>query len=433
MSQINNDRRRLLQAFGASATLAGAALLPGGAFAAPQKNRKLGRVVVIGGGFGGATAAKYLRKWSNGAIEVVLIERNKEFISCPTSNEVLAGNRDYASLVHSYDALKKNWGIKVVHAEVSAIDPEKRQVRTSHGEQFGYDRLVISPGIEFNFGAVAGYDEKAQQKILHAWKAGPQTIALRQQLVDLADGGTFVLSIPKAPYRCPPGPYERASQIAHYFKTHKPNSKVLVLDGNDKIISKTKLFADVWANDYKGIIEYRPNWNTTEIDAATQTVTSEIGDKERGDIINLIPPQAAGKLARDAGVINANNRWATVDWVTLESTAVSNVHVLGDATLSSPLMPKSGHMANQHGKAAAAAIVEILSGRPAQPMLMANTCYSLVDARRGIHVDSVHRYDPEKKQLLVVEGSGGVSKEPSVEEGLFARAWARNIWSDTLS
>lgn len=433
MSRINNERRRLLQTFGAAATLAGAALLPGSSLAAARKAKHLGRVVVIGAGFGGATAAKYLRKWSDGAIEVVLIERNKQFISCPTSNEVLAGNRDYGSIVHSYDALKKNWGIKLVHASVTAVDTERRKVKTDHGDEFSYDRLVISPGTDFNFAAINGYDEKAQQEILHAWKAGPQTLALRQQLLDLPDGGTFVLTIPKAPYRCPPGPYERASQIAHYFKTHKPKSKILVLDANDKIISKTKLFSDVWANDYKDIIEYHPNWNTTEVNADSRIVTSEIGDKVRGDIVNLIPPQTAGKIAHDTGVINANNRWATVDWVTLESTAVRNVHVLGDATLSAPLMPKSGHMANQHGKAAAAAIIETLSGREPRPTLMANTCYSLIDDRRGIHVDSVHRYDPEKKQLLVVEGSGGVSREPSVEEGLFSRAWAKNIWADTLS
>ena len=432
MSVINHDRRRLLQAFGASATLAGAALLPGSARAAPNKGKKLGRVVVIGAGFGGATAAKYLRKWSDGAIEVVLIERNKQFISCPTSNEVLAGHREFETLVHSFDGLKKNWGIKVVNAAVTAADPDKRTVRTDRGESFTYDHLVVSPGIDFNFGAVAGYDEKAQEKILHAWKAGPQTIALRKQLVELPNGGTFIITIPKAPYRCPPGPYERASQVASYFKAHKPNSKIIVLDANDKIISKTKLFADNWANDYKDIIEYRPNWNTVEINAETNIITNEIGDRERGDVINLIPPQTAGKIAHDIGVVNANNRWATVDWVTLESTAVKKVHVLGDATLSAPLMPKSGHMANQHGKAAAAAIFEILSGREARPTLMANTCYSLVDERRAIHVNSVHRWNPEKQQLLVVESSGGVSKEPSVEEGLYARAWAKNIWSDIL-
>jgi len=429
MSRFNSDRRRLLQALGASATLA----LPGAAFAAPAKGRKLGRVVVIGGGFGGATAAKYLRKWSHGGIEVVLIERNKTFISCPASNEVLAGNREYASLVHGYDGLRKNWGINVVHAEVTAVDTEKRKVRTDHAGEFAYDRLVVSPGVDFRFNDIAGYDEKAREKILHAWKAGAQTLALRQQLVDLPDGGVYIQTIPKAPYRCPPGPYERVSQIAHYFKTRKPNSKIIVLDANDQIISKGKLFKGVWDTDYQGIIDYRPNWNVTEINAETNIVTNEIGDRERGDVINLIPPQHAGKIAHDIGAVNANKRWVNIDWITLESTAVGNVHVLGDATLSAPLMPKSGHMANQHGKAAAAAIVEILSGRQPQPTLMANTCYSLIDHRRAIHVDSVHRYDPEKKTPIVVPGSGGVSSAPSVEEGLFTRAWANNIWADILT
>ncbi len=433
MTRFNSDRRRLLQALGATATLAGAAALPGSAFAAPAKNRKLGRVVVIGAGFGGATAAKYLRKWSNGAIEVILIERNKEFISCPTSNEVLSGNREYASIVHSYDSLKKNWGIKIVHANVTDVDVDKRKVRTDKAGEFAYDRLIVSPGVDFRFGDVAGYDDRAQEKILHAWKAGPQTLALRKQLLDLPNGGVYIQTIPKAPYRCPPGPYERVSQIAHYFKTQKPNSKIIVLDANEQIISKGKLFKGVWDSDYAGLIDYRPNWNVTEINADTHIVTSEIGDRERGDVINLVPPQTAGKIAHDIGAVNANNRWVSIDWITLESTAVKNAHVLGDATLSAPLMPKSGHMANQHGKAAAAAIIEILSGREPGPTLMANTCYSLVDDRRAIHVDSVHRYDPEKKAPIVVPGSGGVSAAPSVEEGLFTRDWARNIWSDTLA
>jgi len=426
MSIIDQNRRRLIQALGAS-------LLSGGAFAAPGRRRRLGRVVVIGAGFGGATAAKYLRKWSGGAIEVVLIERADAFISCPTSNEVLGGNRDYGSLVHRYDALQKNWGIKVARATVTAIDADKRRIRTDRAGQIVYDRLVIAPGVDLDFSAIAGYDARAEETILHAWKAGPQTLALRRQLLDLPDGGVFVLTIPEAPYRCPPGPYERACQIAHYFKTRKPRAKLIVLDANEKIISKTKLFADVWASDYKDIIEYRPNWNAVEVDAENRVVISEIGDRERADIINLVPPQSAGKIAHEAGVVNANDRWVAIDWVTMESTAVPRIHVLGDATLAAPLMPKSGHIANQHGKAAAAAIVEMLSGRQAQPIPMANTCYSLVDDRRAIHVDSVHRWNPEQKELLVVEGSGGLSKEPSVQEGLFARAWARNIWADTLS
>lgn len=435
MSRFNPDRRRLLHALGASAALAGAAGIPGSSFAAAagKPGKKLGRVVVIGAGFGGATAAKYLRKWSNGAIEVTLIERNKQFISCPASNEVLGGNRAYDSLVHSYDGLRKNWGIRLVHASVTGIDADRHRVRTDSARDFEYDRLVLSPGFDFIYGGIEGYDAKAQETILHAWKAGPQTLALRKQLEDLPDGGTYVLSVPKAPYRCPPGPYERASQIAWYFKTHKPRSKVIVLDANDKVISKEKLFLGVWEGDYKGILEYRPGWNVVAVDAVTNIVTSELGDKERGEVLNLLPPQRAADIARVAGVVNVNDRWADVDWISLESTAVKNIHILGDALQAAPLMPKSGHMANQHGKAAAAAIVEILSGREPQPTLMANTCYSLVDDKRAIHVDSVHRYNPEKKVPLVVEGSGGVSKEASVEEGLYTRAWATSIWKDSLS
>ena len=430
MLPSNNHRRRLLHALGSAAALVTVPGLPWAA--SPKPGTPRGRVVVIGAGFGGATAAKYLRKWSQGGIEVILIERNKQFVSCPTSNEVLAGNRAYASIVHGYDGLTRNWGVKLVHAAVVGIDAEKRRIRTDSAGEIAYDRLILSPGFDFIPNAIAGYDARAQETILHAWKAGPQTLALRKQLENLADGGTYVLTIPKAPYRCPPGPYERASQIAHYFKTTKPRSKVIVLDANDKIVSKEKLFLGVWENDYKGILEYRPLANVVAVDAASNSVTTEIGDKERGDIINLVPPQRAAEIARIAGVVNVNDRWADVDWITLESTAIRNIHVLGDALQAAPLMPKSGHMANQHGKAVAAAIVELFAGRAPQPTLLANTCYSMVDDRRAIHVDSVHRYNPERKQPRVVEGSGGVSKEPSVEEGLYTRAWATTIWKDTL-
>lgn len=420
------QRRRLIQAIGAAAVVSA---LP--RFATTKGKKPVARVVVIGAGFGGATAAKYLRLWSNGAIEVTLIERNKQFVSCPASNEVLGGNRAYESLVHGYGNLKKNWGVKMVNASATSVDTAKRRVKTTAGE-FAYDKLIVAPGIDFNFESISGYDEKAQETVLHAWKAGPQTVALRKQLEALADGGTYILNVPAAPYRCPPGPYERVCQIAHYFKQHKPKSKVLLLDANDKVISKEKLFRGVWESDYKDIIEYRPKWNVVAVDAANRTVISEVGDKERGDVLNILPQQRGGDIARDLGVLNVNNRWADVNWITLESTAVPDVHVLGDALQAAPLMPKSGHMANNHGKAAAAALVELFSGREPQPTLLANTCYSLIDNRRGIHVASVHRYNPEKKAPLVVEGSSGVSTGPSLEEGIYTRAWAATIWQDVL-
>ena len=427
MNEFNPERRRLIQAAGAAALFSA---LPGAALAA-KGGKPVARVVVIGGGFGGATAAKYLRLWSNGAIDVTLIERNKQFISCPASNEVLGGNRAYETLVHSYVGLKKKWGVKVVNASATSVDTEKRRVKTTAGE-FAYDRLIVSPGIDFNFDSIQGYDAKAQETVLHAWKAGPQTIALRKQLEAMPDGGVYILNCPTAPYRCPPGPYERISQIAYYFKTHKPKSKVLLLDANDKVISKEKLFREVWANDYKDIIEYRPKWNVVAVDAANRTVTSEVGETERGDVLNLIPQQRGGTIAKDLGVLNVSNRWADVNWITLESTAIPNVHLIGDVTQSAPQMPKSGHMANNHGKAVAAALIEIFAGREPKPTLMANTCYSLVDNLRGIHVASVHRYNPEKKLPIVEEGTSGVSKGPSVEEGVFTRNWASTIWSDVL-
>ena len=429
MNPIDSRRRALIQAIGSAGV---GAMLPATAMAA-IRGRPLGRVVVVGGGFAGATAAKYLRKWGEGRIEVILIEREREFISCPASNEVLAGYREFDSLRQGHQALTMTWGVKLVHASVTAIDAEKRRVRTDAAGEFSYDRLVIAPGFDFIPDQVAGYDAAAAAKILHAWKAGAQTVALRKQLAAMPDGGVYVLSIPKAPYRCPPGPYERASLIASYFKAQKPKSKVIILDANDKVQSKEKLFRGVWGADYKDILDYQPNWNAVAIDAATNTVISEFGDRQRADVLNVVPPQRAGDIARVAGVVNINDRWADVEWISLESTAVPGIHVIGDALSAALAMPKSGHMANQHGKAVAAALVEMFAGRSPVPTLLANTCYSLVDDRRGIHVASVHRYDAEKKQPIPVVGAGGVSAEPSVTEGLFARAWATTIWQDVFS
>lgn len=429
MNTTQLKRRSILKLLAAAGV---STLVTGSALAAKSNDKPLGKVVIVGGGLAGATAAKYLRKWSNGRIEVILIERQKEFISCPASNEAIAGYRDFKTLHHSYDALKKNWGVKVIHASVTGINTQAKQVTTDKTGPLAYDRLILAPGFDFIPNAIAGYDPVRDTEVLHAWKAGAQSVALHQRLQALPDGGTYVLSIPKAPYRCPPGPYERASLIASYFKDNKPKAKVLILDANDKVQSKEKLFLAVWKNDYADIIEYRPNWNVISVDSATRTVTSELGDTVTADILNIVPPQRAGDIARQAGVVNVNDRWADVNWITFESTAVKDVHVIGDALQAAPLMPKSGHMANQHGKAVAAALVEIFAGRTPEPILLANTCYSLVDRRRGIHVDSVHRYNPEKKVPLVVEGSGGVSSGPTETEGHYTHAWADTIWKDTL-
>jgi sulfide dehydrogenase [flavocytochrome c] flavoprotein subunit len=415
------------------ATAAGAASTAlAGCAAVPEARKPIGRVVVIGGGYGGATAAKYLRLWSQGTVEVFLIERSAEFVSCPISNLVLGGSRTMNDITRSYAKLRDH-GVQVIRDEVTAVDVDKKRIKLRRIEDLPYDRLIVSPGVELLHDQIKGYDAEAQRTILHAWKAGPETLALRRQLEDMKDGGICMISIPVAPYRCPPGPYERACQIAYYFKQAKPRSKVLILDANPDVTSKGPLFKAAWNDLYTGMIEYRANSAVTAVDARTGTVTTEF-DTIRGDVLNVLPPQRAGNIAKSAGLITANDRWCGVDWLSMESTAVKGIHVLGDATLSAPVMPKSGHMANQHGKLAAGALIEIMSGRqPSADPLVTNTCYSFVSDKQAIHVASVHRYDAAQKTLVTVPGSGGVSSQRNELEGVYAWGWAQNIWADMLS
>ncbi len=430
MNDFTNSRRRVVQALGAGSALG---MLGACASYAPQiSSKKLGRILVVGAGYGGATAAKYLKHWGGPGMEVVLIDRTPAFVSCPLSNLVIGGSRTIAEQTVGYDGLRA-LGITVLVDEVDRIDTAKKKVSLKKIADQSYDRIVVSPGVDFNFGAIQGLDAQAQKTVLHAWKAGQQTVDLRRQLEAMPDGGTYLLSIPQAPYRCPPGPYERVCQVAHYFKTRKPRSKIIVLDANEKITSKGALFSKAWNDLYKGIIDYRPSNKVVEVDARSRTVTTEFGDRIRADVLNVIAPQEAGLIARKAGLVNANNRWCTVDWLTLESTAAKDVHVLGDSTLSAPAMPKSGHMANQHGKAVAAAIVEMMNGRAPQPSMMANTCYSFVDDTNVVHVASVHQYDAAKKTIVAIKGAGGLSPSANALEGAYAKAWAANIWKDMFA
>jgi NADPH-dependent 2,4-dienoyl-CoA reductase/sulfur reductase-like enzyme len=419
-------RRLFLQASGASLALASTGCATIGGSAKPQ-------VVVVGGGYGGATAAKYVRLWSDGDIDVTLIEPNASFISCPLSNLVLGGSKQLADVTISYDALARH-GVRILRDSVQSIAAEKRTVTLASGQTIGYDRLIVSPGIEFLWDQLPGMQKPgAQDRILHAWKAGAQTTALRAQLEAMPDGGVYAMTIPAAPYRCPPGPYERACQIAHYFSQRKPKSKVLILDGNDDVVSKGALFKKVWQERYGSIIEYRRGFKTVDIDAGGRAAISELDDRVQADVLNVIPPQRAGAIAVQSGLANASGRWCTVDFVTFESTQAKNIHVLGDAILAAPLMPKSAHMANQHAKVCAAAVVDLLNGRAPEPKpMLTNTCYSFVSDKDVIHVASVHAYDAEKKTLLVVPGSGGLSTAASALEGEYAMSWARNIWADTL-
>jgi len=419
------NRRALLAALGGTAalSLAGCATSPA---------KPAARVVVIGGGFGGATAAKYIRLWAP-EIDVVLVEREQAFVSCPLSNLVLGGSETIDKLTTGYDTLQKKYGVRLVRGEAVAVDADKRLVRLASGDVLPYDRLIVSPGIHFQYEQVPGLEKpEAQARVLHAWKAGPQTVALRQQLEALPNGGVYALHIPKAPYRCPPGPYERAAQVAWYFQQHKPRSKVLVLDANPDIVSKKGLFLKAWNERYPGLVEYRPNSELVSVDAASNTIELSF-DKVKAGVLNVVPPQQAGKIAQTAGLITANAKWCGVNFQTFESVAVPNIHVLGDATLSAPGMPKSGFMANNHAKVAADAVIALLTGRAVNPdPIIANTCYSFVSDTDVVHVASVHKWNATQKTLVPVEGAGGLSSQANAIEGQYAKSWARNIWADAL-
>ncbi len=392
------------------------------------------RVLVVGGGYGGATAAKYVRLFSEQKIDVVLVEPNDAFVSCPMSNLVIGGSKTLADMTSRYDTLGSKHGVRVVKDMVASIDPMKKIAVLASGPTIAYDKLILSPGVELMWGSVQGLrDAQNAGMILQAWKAGPETAALRRQLEAMPDGGTYAITIPLAPYRCPPGPYERACQVASYFKAAKPKSKVLILDANPDVTSKGPLFKKVWAEQYAGMVEYRGQHNATAVDARTNTVKFEVQDDVKADVLNVLPPMRAGAIAVQTGLANSNARWCNVNYQTFESTAAKDIHVLGDSIQIAPAMPKSGHMANSHAKVAAAAIVAELSGWEinAQPMLT-NTCYSFVDAKNVIHVASVHEYVAAEKTFKTVAGSGGVSTAPNEQEGNYAWNWARTIWADAL-
>ena len=391
-------------------------------------------VVVVGGGYGGATAAKYIRLFSNNSAQVTLIEPNTEFISCPMSNLVVGGHTSIANLSTPYDNLSKRHGIKVVKDMVTSIDAKQKTVRLASGATIKYDKLVLSPGIDMMMDRVEGLQKANQEGVtVQAWKAGPETVLLRKQLESMKDGGVYAISVPTAPYRCPPGPYERACQVASYFKQFKPKSKVLILDANDDVTSKGGLFKKAWASMYPGMIEYRPKHNVVAIDSRKKVIKFDVQDDVKADVLNILPMMRAGNIAVQSGLANSNARWVNVNYINFESTAAKDIHVLGDSIQVAPLMPKSGHMANSHAKVAAAAVVAELGGLEInQTPVLTNTCYSFVSADEVVHVASVHQYDAKDKTFKTVPGSGGLSAEASKLEGVYAWGGARNIWADSL-
>jgi NADPH-dependent 2,4-dienoyl-CoA reductase/sulfur reductase-like enzyme len=392
------------------------------------------RVLVVGGGYGGATAAKYVRLFSGQKVDVVLVEPDDAFVSCPISNLVLGGSATLADLTSRYDALETRHGVRRIKDMVVSIDAAKKVAVLASGPTISYDKLILSPGIDLMWDMVTGLRAAQNEgRILQAWKAGPETVSLRRQLEAMPDGGVYAISIPIAPYRCPPGPYERACQVASYFKAAKPKSKVLILDANPDVTSKGPLFKKVWAEQYPGMVEYRSLHTAMAVDARTNSVKFEIQDDIRADVLNVLPPMRAGAIAVQTGLANANARWCHVNFLNFESTAAKDIHVIGDSIQAAPAMPKSGHMANNQAKVLAAAIVAELAGWEINPApMLTNTCYSFVDARNVVHVASVHEYVAAEKTFKTVAGSGGVSAAPSEQEGNYAWNWARTIWADTL-
>jgi sulfide dehydrogenase [flavocytochrome c] flavoprotein subunit len=391
-----------------------------------------GRVVVVGGGFGGATAARTL-KTLEPKLTVTLVEPNRIFTACPFSNGVLANLREIDQQQFGYDGVVKA-GVTLAQTAATAVDAAAKVVTLADGNKLSYDRLVMSPGIDINWGALPGYDEAAAQKMPHAWKAGAQTVLLRQQLQDMEDGGLVVISSPANPFRCPPGPYERASLITYWLKIWKPKSKLLILDSKDAF-SKQSLFLNAWAQLYPGLIEWVPlskGGKVTSVDPSTLTFVTEFG-RHKAAVGNVIPPQKAGAIAQQAGVTDRSG-WCPVEPVAFESTMQAGIHVIGDSAIMGG-MPKSAFAANAQAKVCAAAIVELLAGRkPIDPILI-NTCYSLVAADYGISVAGVYR--PDKGVLADVPGAGGVSPATVVggfrgQEALYASSWFKTITAEVF-
>lgn len=416
------QRRTLLQAAGAAAL----------ALPAAGRAQSGQRVVVIGGGFGGATAAKYLKRF-NPALQVTLIEPSPMFIMCPMSNRVIHGGMTLRDISRPYDRFANRHGIQLLRATADEIDAERHEVRVGRS-RVPYDRLIVSPGVDYMYEDVPGMQSaEAQLQIPHAWKAGEQTQRLKDMLYALPQGGVVAIHIPKVPYRCPPGPYERASLMAYFLQQRNPRGKLLVFDSNPEIQSKKGLFEAVWKGPYAGLIDYIPNAEIESVDAATRTLDLKVQGRHKVDVLNLIPPQRAGTIALRSGLANMGKRWCGVDFLSYESTAHKDIHVLGDAIASAPGMPKSGHMANQEAKVCAGAIAALSLGQPVpQQPIIANTCYSFVSQTEAIHVASVYRYDAGKKTMVSAAGAGGLSAEPTTTESLYAMSWAANIMSDTI-
>ncbi len=425
------DRRRFLHLLGVGAVGMGLSLT-GCAHQKPRQEilPKSGRrVIVIGGGFGGTIAAKYVRL-IDPSIEVMLIERNPRYVACPFSNEVIAGMRDLATLTFGYDTLAASYGIKLVYDEVIAIELADRAVVTRTG-LIRYDRLIVAPGIDFRYDEIEGYDAATTPALLpHAWQAGTQTLLLKRQLESMRDGGTVMISVPLAPYRCPGAPYERACMIAMYLKQHKPRSKLVLLDANPDIVALGPLFRKAWESYYTDLIEYVPGMRVTGVDARSKTLFVEGIKGVTGDVVNFVPPQRAGAIAMQADLVGPNRYWCPVHASTFESTRHAAIHIIGDAAQAGA-MPKSGYGANSQAKACAINVVALLNGRPTMDLPGISVCYSAISADEDISISAVFRVAND--QILTVPGTVGASSDDFSSARLehhYAANWLKNILNE---
>lgn len=427
------DRRNFIKLLGGASTVALAACAGSPAVSSgsaaeimPKSGR---RVVVVGGGYGGTIAAKYVRML-DASIEVVLIERNQQYVCCPFSNYYIGGLiSDLTPLTIGYDKLTANHGVKMLHAEVTAIDPAAKKVVTTEGT-LAYDRLIVSPGVDFRTEEIEGYGADTADVIPHAWKAGPQTLLLRKQLEAMPDGGKVIISMPLTPYRCPPGPYERACLIANYLKTHKPKSKLFLLDANPDVVSKKPLFTKAWSTYYKGIFEYVPGKKITKVSAGDKTVFVEGIEDHKGDVVNFIPPQRAGRIAVAAGLVGDDKNWCPVNATTFESAKHKDIHVIGDASVAGA-MPKSGYSANSEAKVCATNVVALMNGKETIDLSGINVCYSAINGDESVSIAGIYKVVDGK--IAAVPNSGGISPADFSQarlERIYAESWLRNILTE---
>lgn len=421
-------RRTFMQWVGAAGVLGVTGCASGG------RSRAAGRVVVIGGGFGGATCARYLKRFAP-ELAVTLVESAPHHVTCPFSNTVIAGMRDLATITVGYEGLQR-LGIERVQARAQGIDAGRREVQLTGGARLGYDRLVVAPGIDFRYDMIEGHGPELAESMPHAWQAGAQTLLLRRQIQAMRNGGVVVISVPANPYRCPPGPYERAGLIAAYLQREKPRSKVIILDAKNGF-PKQALFEAGWQELYPGYVEWvgGEGGKVTAVDPASRVLRNTFGAVSRkSDVVNLIPPQQAGTLAHAADLVDASG-WCPIQPATFESTRYAGIHVIGDACIAAPL-PKSAYAANNQAKACAAAIVAALAGEPMPEPSFINTCYSLLAEDYAVSVAGVYRL--AAGGIVAVPEAGGTSppaqpRQFRAEEARFARAWYRNIVADSFA